>query len=283
MKNNINRNKIIKGRKVKILLFSVLFSVFVIGLIISLLQIFFWSNDNNNILKLSEDISKNTEVKMIDNDKNTEVIEDKSLKNDKDNSYWQFIKMPLIDVDIDKLINQNKDTVGWINVNNTNINYPVVQYNDNSYYLKHAFDRSWNEAGWVFLDYRNNKDFSSRNNIIYGHSRLDKTMFGSLRNVLNDDWYNNKSNHVIRLSTQSENTMWQVFSVYKILEESYYITTDFSDDTEYSKFLKTIKNRSVHDFGVGVSSDDKILTLSTCSSNNKRIVVHAKLIKRGYK
>ncbi len=283
MKNNINRNKIIKGRKVKILLFSVLFSVFVIGLIISLLQIFFWSNDNNNILKLSEDISKNTEVKMIDNDKNTEVIEDKSLKNDKDNSYWQFIKMPLIDVDIDKLINQNKDTVGWINVNNTNINYPFVQTKDNKYYLKHAFDRSWNEAGWVFLDYRNNKDFSSRNNIIYGHSRLDKTMFGSLRNVLNDDWYNNKSNHVIRLSTQSENTMWQVFSVYKILEESYYITTDFSDDTEYSKFLKTIKNRSVHDFGVGVSSDDKILTLSTCSSNNKRIVVHAKLIKRGYK
>lgn len=283
MKNNINRNKIIKVRKVKILLFSVLFSVFVIGLIISLLQIFFWSNDNNNILKLSEDISKNTEVKMIDNDKNTEVIEDKSLKNDKDNSYWQFIKMPLIDVDIDKLINQNKDTVGWINVNNTNINYPFVQTKDNKYYLKHAFDRSWNEAGWVFLDYRNNKDFSSRNNIIYGHSRLDKTMFGSLRNVLNDDWYNNKSNHVIRLSTQSENTMWQVFSVYKILEESYYITTDFSDDTEYSKFLKTIKNRSVHDFGVGVSSDDKILTLSTCSSNNKRIVVHAKLIKRGYK
>ena len=191
--------------------------------------------------------------------------------------------MPLIDVDIDKLINQNKDTVGWINVNNTNINYPFVQTKDNKYYLKHAFDRSWNEAGWVFLDYRNNKDFSSRNNIIYGHSRLDKTMFGSLRNVLNDDWYNNKSNHVIRLSTQSENTMWQVFSVYKILEESYYITTDFSDDTEYSKFLKTIKNRSVHDFGVGVSSDDKILTLSTCSSNNKRIVVHAKLIKRGYK
>lgn len=283
MKNNINRNKIIKVRKVKILLFSVLFSVFVIGLIISLLQIFFWSNDNNNILKLSEDISKNTEVKMIDNDKNTEVIEDKSLKNDKDNSYWQFIKMPLIDVDIDKLINQNKDTVGWINVNNTNINYPFVQTKDNKYYLKHAFDRSWNEAGWVFLDYRNNKDFSSRNNIIYGHSRLDKTMFGSLRNVLNNDWYNNKSNHVIRLSTQSENTMWQVFSVYKILEESYYITTDFSDDTEYSKFLKTIKNRSVHDFGVGVSSDDKILTLSTCSSNNKRIVVHAKLIKRGYK
>ena len=191
--------------------------------------------------------------------------------------------MPLIDVNIEKLIEQNDDTVGWINVNNTNINYPFMQTNDNKYYLTHAFDKSWNDAGWLFLDYRNSKDFSGRNNIIYGHSRLDKTMFGSLHNVLSNDWYTDKSNHVIRLSTQIENTMWQVFSVYKIPEETYYITTDFSNDTDYSRFLKKIKSRSVHNFGVNVSSSDKILTLSTCSSNNKRLVVHAKLIKRSYK
>ncbi len=283
MKNNINRNKIIKVKKVKTVLFSVLFIVFAIGLIISLLQIFFWSNDNNDILKLSEDISKNTEVKMIDDDKNTEVVEDKSLKNDKDNSYWQFIKMPLIDVDIDKLIKQNKDTVGWINVNNTNINYPFMQTKDNKYYLTHAFDKSWNDAGWLFLDYRNNKDFSSKNNIIYGHSRLDKTMFGSLHNVLSSNWYNNKNNHIIRLSTQTENTMWQIFSVYKVPVETYYLTIDFPSSSDYSDFLKTIKGRSIHSFKVNVSSSDKILTLSTCSNNNKRVVVHAKLIKRGYK
>ncbi len=283
MKNNINRNKIIKDKKVKTVLFSVLFIVFAIGLIISLLQIFFWSNDNNDILKLSEDISKNTEVKMIDNDKNTEVIEDESLKSDKDNSYWQFIKMPLIDVDIDKLIKQNKDTVGWINVNNTNINYPFMQTKDNKYYLTHAFDKSWNDAGWIFLDYRNNKDFSSKNNIIYGHSRLDKTMFGSLHNVLSSNWYNNKNNHIIRLSTQTENTMWQIFSVYKVPVETYYLTVDFPSSSDYSDFLKTIKDRSIHSFKVNVSSSDKILTLSTCSNNNKRVVVHAKLIKRSYK
>lgn len=283
MKNNINRNKIIKDKKVKTVLFSVLFIVFAIGLIISLLQIFFWSNDNNDILKLSEDISKNTEVKMIDNDKNTEVIGDESLKSDKDNSYWQFIKMPLIDVDIDKLIKQNKDTVGWINVNNTNINYPFMQTKDNKYYLTHAFDKSWNDAGWIFLDYRNNKDFSSKNNIIYGHSRLDKTMFGSLHNVLSSNWYNNKNNHIIRLSTQTENTMWQIFSVYKVPVETYYLTVDFPSSSDYSDFLKTIKDRSIHSFKVNVSSSDKILTLSTCSNNNKRVVVHAKLIKRSYK
>ena len=283
MQSNIVKSRVLKKKKIKLMLFSLLFIIFAVGLIISLLEIFFWSNDNKNILKLSDDIIRNTDIKTVDDDKNTEIIEDESLKDDKNNSYWKFIKMPLIDVDIDELIKRNNDTVGWINVNNTNINYPFMQTNDNKYYLTHAFDKSYNDAGWLFLDYRNNKDFSSKNNIIYGHSRLNKTMFGSLHNVLDDDWYNNKDNHVIRLSTQSENTMWQVFSVYKVPEESYYITTDFSNDNEYSKFLKTIKNRSVHSFDVNVSSTDKILTLSTCSSNNKRVVVHAKLIKRSYK
>ena len=283
MKNNVEKKSIVRKKKIKLILISFLFVLFTIGLIVSLLEIFFWSNDNKNILKLSDDISKNTDIKMVDDDKSTEIIEDESLKNDKNNVYWQFIKMPLIDVDIEKLIEQNDDTVGWINVNNTNINYPFMQTNDNKYYLTHAFDKSWNDAGWLFLDYRNSKDFSGRNNIIYGHSRLDKTMFGSLHNVLSNDWYTDKSNHVIRLSTQIENTMWQVFSVYKIPEETYYITTDFSNDTDYSRFLKKIKSRSVHNFGVNVSSSDKILTLSTCSSNNKRLVVHAKLIKRSYK
>lgn len=283
MKNNVEKKSIVRKKKIKLILISFLFVLFTIGLIVSLLEIFFWSNDNKNILKLSDDISKNTDIKMVDDDKGTEIIEDESLKNDKNNVYWQFIKMPLIDVDIEKLIEQNDDTVGWINVNNTNINYPFMQTNDNKYYLTHAFDKSWNDAGWLFLDYRNSKDFSGRNNIIYGHSRLDKTMFGSLHNVLSNDWYTDKSNHVIRLSTQIENTMWQVFSVYKIPEETYYITTDFSNDTDYSRFLKKIKSRSVHNFGVNVSSSDKILTLSTCSSNNKRLVVHAKLIKRSYK
>lgn len=283
MKNNVEKKSIVRKKKIKLILISFLFVLFTIGLIVSLLEIFFWSNDNKNILKLSDDISKNTDIKMVDDDKGTEIIEDETLKNDKNNVYWQFIKMPLIDVDIEKLIEQNDDTVGWINVNNTNINYPFMQTNDNKYYLTHAFDKSWNDAGWLFLDYRNSKDFSGRNNIIYGHSRLDKTMFGSLHNVLSNDWYTDKSNHVIRLSTQIENTMWQVFSVYKIPEETYYITTDFSNDTDYSRFLKKIKSRSVHNFGVNVSSSDKILTLSTCSSNNKRLVVHAKLIKRSYK
>ena len=93
-------------------------------------------------------------------------------------------------------------------------------------------------------------------------------------------WYQNKSNHIIRISTELENTLWQVFSVYKIEEESYYIKTDFSNDTEFNDFLTTIKNRSKYDFNTELTSSDKILTLSTCANDKERYVVHAKLIKK---
>ena len=185
--------------------------------------------------------------------------------------------------DINKLKEKNSDTVGWINVNNTNINYPYVQGKDNNYYLDHSFDKKYNEAGWVFLDYRNDKNLSNKNNILYAHSRLDKTMFGSLSKTLKSNWYNNKDNHIIRLSTETENTMWQIFSVYKIPEETYYITTNFNSDNDYQKFLNTIKERSIHNFSTNLTTEDKILTLSTCYSDTERTVVHAKLIKRSPK
>ena len=76
-----------------------------------------------------------------------------------------------------------------------------------------------------------NNDLNNKNTILYAHSRLDKTMFGSLSKVLKSSWYNNKDNHIIRLSTDTENTLWQIFSVYKIPEESYYITTNFNNNS----------------------------------------------------
>ena len=133
---------------------------------------------------------------MRDDDDNTELVNDTNEEETSD--YWYYIKFPLIDVDINKLKEKNSDTVGWINVNNTNINYPYVQGKDNNYYLDHSFNKKYNEAGWVFLDYRNDKNLSNKNNILYAHSRLDKTMFGSLSKTLKSNWYNNK---ILTLST----------------------------------------------------------------------------------
>ena len=131
------------------------------------------------------------------------------------------------------------------------------------------------------MDYRNNAVDFNQNTIIYAHSRYNGTMFGSLKNILNSSWYTNKENHIIRLSTPTENTMWQVFSVYTIAKESYYITPSFSTTESYQEFLNTIKGRSEVDFSGMVNTNDKVLTLSTCKDNfGNRIVMHAKLIKK---
>lgn len=268
-----------KKRYLKRWVWTTFLIFFLLIIAFSLFKIFFWAKDNKDTKSVIDDISNNTKVEETKDDENTELINEPETK-DETNDYWYYIKQPLINVDINALKEKNKDTVGWINVNNTNINYPYVQGKDNKYYLNHSYDKSYNEAGWVFLDYRNNSTLSDKNNILYAHSRLDKTMFGSLSKTLKSNWYNNKDNHIIRLSTEIENTMWQIFSVYKIPEETYYITTNFSNDSEYEKFLNIIKERSIHNFNTDININDKVLTLSTCYSDTERTVVHAKLIKR---
>ena len=105
-------------------------------------------------------------------------------------------------------------------------------------------------------------------------------MFGSLYKTQYPAWYQNKSNHIIRISTPSVNMSYQIFSVYKIEEESYYIQTDFTSDDVYLEFLNIIKKRSKYDFNVVLNESDKIITLSTCANDKERYVVHAKLIKK---
>lgn len=273
--------QVIKKRKPKLWVWIIMLSMFMAIIVFCLFKVFSWKLDSNKTEDIINDINNDVNIVLRDDDNNTEIINNTNEEVTSD--YWYYIKFPLIDVDITKLKEKNKDTIGWINVNNTNINYPYVQTTDNSYYLNHSFDKSYNEAGWVFLDYRNNSNLDNKNTILYAHSRLDKTMFGSLSKTLKSTWYSNKDNHIIRLSTETENTLWQIFSVYKIPEESYYITTKFNSNEEYSAFLNTIKDRSIYNFNTNLDTNDKILTLSTCYSDTERTVVHAKLIKRSSK
>ncbi len=170
--------------------------------------------------------------------------------------------------------------MGWIQVLGTNINYPFVQHNDNEYYLDHSFKREKNGAGWVFLDSRNNIENLDKNTIIYAHGRIDSIMFGTLKNITKSSWYENKDNHIIRMSTEKHNTLWQVFSVYHIKTTSDYIVNNFNNDSSYNNFLKLIKERSIYKFDVDLNSNDNVLTLSTCYSKSERVVMHAKLIKQ---
>ena len=269
------KKKKLRFRKWVIVVFLLFFlSIFAF----SAYQVYVWYNDNKEIETIADDVVKDTKVKEKEDTENTENI---NPPDNRDNDYWNYIKMSLLEVDFNELLAKNPDTVGWIQVKGTNINYPIVQTTNNSYYLNHAFDKTKNDAGWVFMDYRNDAVNFNQNTIIYAHSRLTGSMFGSLKNILESSWYTNKNNHIIRLSTPTENTMWQVFSVYTIPKESYYITPSFNTLEAYSEFLNTIKGRSEVEFSAEVNTNDKILTLSTCKDNfGNRVVMHAKLIKK---
>lgn len=183
------------------------------------------------------------------------------------------------EVNFEKLKSQNKDTIAYLTVNNTSVDNVVVKGSDNDYYLNHNFNKTSNVAGWIFADYRNRFDGEDKNIIIYGHNMRDGSMFGTLKTALNPDWQNNKENKVVTLITEKGKFKYEVFSTYIIEAEEYYLNTEFASDSEYEKFLNTLKKRSNHDFGVSLSTSDKILTLSTCSGNgNKRVVLHARLI-----
>lgn len=272
------RKRIKKSNKLKsiYLLICIIFSIIIIY---SVFNIVSWFKDNQKIDKQVNDIINNTKVEEVKDNSNTEIIKQEA-KIPETSIYWTFLKTPLLNVNFDKLKNTNSDTVGWLNVSGTNINYPVVQAKDNSYYLTHSFDKTYNKAGWVFMDYRNKMDNLNKNTIIYAHSRVNNTMFGSLNKTLKKDWYNNKSNHMIRLSTENINSMWQIFSVYTVPNTNDYIKTVFNNDDEFLDFINLIKNRSKFDFATDVNISDNIITLSTCYKTNERVVVHAKLIKK---
>ncbi len=274
----------IKKRKIKwkniIILIIGLISL--TTLIYSSLNLFLWQDENKEIKKQLEVIEEVVEVEIIEDNTNTEIIE-QPKEIEKSNPYWDYIKMDLINVDFTELKKINSDTVGWIQVNGTNINYPFVQTKNNDYYLTRSFDKSYNKAGWVFLDYRNNKDLSNKNNIIYAHSRLNNTMFGTLKKTLESKWQNNTNNHIVKISTETENSLWKVFSIYHIEETSDYIKTDFNNNEEFLNLTTKLINRSVYNFNTEINENDKILTLSTCYGKTERMVLHAKLIKREIK
>ena len=184
-------------------------------------------------------------------------------------------------IDLNSYLKINSETVAWIQVNGTNISYPVVQHKDNSYYLEHDFYNRKTNIGWVFADYRDNFDEFNNNTIIYAHNLINRTMFGQLPYLLKEKWQSNKDNFYIKLSTTKENSVWQIFSVYKSEPITDYLQSKFNSKETYKKFIESLNSKTSYKFNTPATEEDKIITLSTCDdTGTKRIVVHAKLIKQ---
>lgn len=229
--------------------------IFLILLVYSSINIFKWYNNNKENKQIINEIAESVTI-------NEDTNEEKKYK-----------------INFEELKQKNSDTVAWLKVENTNIEFPIVQANNNSYYLTHNFDKKYNVAGWIFADYKNKLDGTDRNIVVYGHNMRDNSMFGSLKDVITEEWYNNEENKYITFVTENDYQTYQVFSVYQIQTEDYYIQTEFKSN-EFQEFIDTITKRSKKDFGINVSKEDTILTLSTCSNNNKyRVVLHSVRVK----
>ena len=213
----------------------------------------------------------------------TEIIEQKNEENlekaEEEETPIEEIKM-ITNNELASLLTVNEDVVGKLVVNNTNVDYPVVQASDNDYYLTHNINKEKNANGWIYLDFRNDAMNLDKNNIIYGHNMYySGVMFGTLYKTYNSNWYTNPENQIITYDTLYEDMKFQIFSIYKVPETNDYLKVFFDGDEDFLEFIDMITKRSIYDFNVPIDADDKIISLSTCSNNGtKRLVIHAVLI-----
>ena len=254
----------------------------ILSIIIMTFTYVFYDNYSSmqNVNDIKENISKVIEITNTENiikeieEKENISNNNNAQNNNSSNTY------KVINKDLAALYNTNPDTVGWLLVNNTNIDYPVVQSVNNEYYLKHNFNMKEDNNGWVFMDYRNDAKELQDNTIFYAHNRYySGVMFGTLQNALRHSWYTNEDNQIIKFRTLYKDYEFKIFSIYKIYKTNDYMSTLFTTDEVRKNFYEMLKERSIYDFGITPTGSDKIITLSTCLEGDNRIVVHAVLIK----
>ncbi len=172
---------------------------------------------------------------------------------------------------------QNPNIIGWLSLADSRLDNPVLQTDNNDFYLTHNYLNEKSRGGSIFADFRN-EPMKDRHTIFYGHVLRNETMFGELSKFAQQQYAN--EHPVFVYETASEKYELQVFAAYETTTDFYYIETQFSDAT-FEQFLNEIQQRSEITMPVNVSVSDKIITFSTCttSPNDKeRFVVHAKIM-----
>lgn len=203
----------------------------------------------------------------------TKVIDYKESKN----TYEKIQEVKSDSNDFSKeLMKINKDYKMWIEVPNTNIDYPVVQGKDNDFYLNHDFNKKESSSGAIFMDYKNNIN-KDKNIIIYGHNMKNKSMFQNLMKFKDESFW--KENNEIILTIDGKRYEYEIFSSYISNAGDVDLKTNFKNDDEYLKYIDNIKKKSIFNRDMDIKSDDRIITLSTCSyeKDDARMIIHGEL------
>lgn len=187
--------------------------------------------------------------------------------------------------DYKTLLNMNKDLIGWLKIADINIDYPVMQTNDNTYYLNHNFDKKSDKNGCLFLDYQCDVINRNTNLIIYGHNMLSGNMFGNLDKYSSEEYY--KEHPKFEFDTIYEKGAYEIVYVFrsKIYNEDdvvfkYYQFFDVQSELEFNSNMTEMEKISLYDTGITPEYGDELLTLSTCDyqEDNGRFVVVARKI-----
>lgn len=183
----------------------------------------------------------------------------------------------LRNMDFAALREVNSDVLGWILIPNTVISYPLVQGDDNQYYLKHTWKKWTSAVGAIFLEYQNSPDFSDFNTIIYGHRMNNGSMFASLKNYKKQSYW--AAHPYVYITDDNGSHKYEIFAAYEVSTAGTTYQIGFSGDASKQAFLDYCLGQSVIDTGITPTVHDKILTLSTCTGNGHatRWVVQARL------
>ena len=244
-KSRIDPTKQVSIRIVNLIVFIVCLVIFIQA--ISTLSKWFVNNKQSE--KLISDLKKDVFI-VDDKDENTN-------------------KCP---IDFEKLKSQNADTVGWIQIDDTNIDYPIVRADNNNYYLEKDFNKKWSSCGWIFMDYKNNGEFIDKNTVLFGHNLKSNYMFADLQKIFNGEL---DSNIIIKVYTPTELLKYRIFSCYMEEPEDYAIKSNLVLESETEKYINEMIKRSKYQYNVVPDKNGRLLTLSTCDKTGQsRILVH---------
>ena len=180
------------------------------------------------------------------------------------------------EVDLDLLKEDYPDVQGYIEIKDTNISYPIVQGEDNEYYLNHLLNGDKNKMGSIYLDYRNN-GFNDDNTVIYGHNMNDKTMFSELENYKDDDYYENHKSYT--LYTETGNLEVEIVAAYIADASKESLPINFKGE-ELEEYLNKVSENNILDSEVNIKKENKIITLCTCADtyDTSRLVLIGKVL-----
>lgn len=180
-------------------------------------------------------------------------------------------------IDLDALRQVNPDVTGWIMIPDTEVNYPILQGEDNDFYLNHTWEKEKNSVGSIFLEYQNSSDFTDFNTIVYGHNMNNGSMFATLRKYT---WDKYRQEHpYVYIATDEGVLRYEIFSTYQAKVDSKTYGISFNQQKTRAEYLLHAIESSSYEMDIHPQITDRILTLSTCSGAGytTRWVVHARL------